>query len=111
MMANRFNKKTRKREKQLKKAKQLVVVSYNFYIYDSDIGENEIVTTKCSLKWLFFTLFQKKKKKNKAPNYNFSALHLIHDPQGAMIFISHHAYFFFSFFFFSAMLKLSLEIN
>lgn len=49
MLANKFNKKTRKREKQLKKVKQLVV---------------------------------KKKKKNKAPNYNFSALHLIHDPQG-----------------------------
>ncbi|XP_066902618.1 protein SDA1 homolog [Halyomorpha halys] len=49
MMANRFNKKTRKREKQLKKVKQLAV---------------------------------KKKKKNKAPNFNFSALHLLHDPQG-----------------------------
>ncbi|XP_076232071.1 SDA1 domain containing protein Mys45A [Calliopsis andreniformis] len=48
-MANRVNKKTKKREKQLAKAKQLLA---------------------------------KSKKKSKAPAFNFSALHLIHDPQG-----------------------------
>jgi protein SDA1 len=48
-MANRFNKKTRKREKNLDKVK---------------------------------TLMKKKRNKGKAPNYNFSALHLLHDPQG-----------------------------
>nr|XP_050853172.1 protein SDA1 homolog [Vespula vulgaris] len=50
MMANKVNKKTKKRERMLKKAKQLLVKS--------------------------------KKKKVKAPQFNFSALHLIHDPQG-----------------------------
>ncbi|XP_066999106.2 protein SDA1 homolog [Anabrus simplex] len=50
VMANRVNKKTRKREKQLKKVKQLVV--------------------------------KHKKKKSDAPVFNFSALHLVHDPQG-----------------------------
>ncbi|KMQ84887.1 protein sda1-like protein [Lasius niger] len=49
MMANKVNKKTKKRQKQLQKAKQLFVKA--------------------------------KKKKSKAPQYNFSALHLIHDPQ------------------------------
>ncbi|KAK3913405.1 Protein SDA1-like protein [Frankliniella fusca] len=49
IMANKFNKKTRKREKQLSQVKKLV---------------------------------KKKKKKNAAPVFNFSALHLIHDPQG-----------------------------
>lgn len=49
IMANKFNKKTRKREKQLSQVKKLV---------------------------------KKKKKKNSVPVYNFSALHLIHDPQG-----------------------------
>ncbi|XP_017789380.1 PREDICTED: protein SDA1 homolog [Habropoda laboriosa] len=49
MMANRVNKKTKKREKQLAKAKQLLAKS--------------------------------KKKATKAPGFNFSALHLIHDPQ------------------------------
>lgn len=48
-MANRFNKKTRKREKNLDKMK---------------------------------VLMKKKRNKGKAPNYNFSALHLLHDPQG-----------------------------
>uniref|UniRef100_A0A0A9VNW7 Protein SDA1 n=2 Tax=Lygus hesperus TaxID=30085 RepID=A0A0A9VNW7_LYGHE len=51
IMANRFNKKTRKRENKLKKVKKEVAKA-------------------------------QKKKKTKAPNYNFSALHLIHDPQG-----------------------------
>ncbi|XP_053987037.1 protein SDA1 homolog [Hylaeus volcanicus] len=50
VMANRVNKKTKKREKQLAKAKQLLAKS--------------------------------KKKASKAPGFNFSALHLIHDPQG-----------------------------
>ncbi|XP_050472535.1 protein SDA1 homolog isoform X1 [Bombus huntii] len=50
IMANRVNKKTKKREKQLAKAKQLLAKS--------------------------------KKKATKAPRFNFSALHLIHDPQG-----------------------------
>lgn len=50
MMANKFNKKTRKREKQLTKVKKLAVKT--------------------------------KKKKSDAPSFNFSALHLIHDPQG-----------------------------
>ncbi|XP_076285077.1 SDA1 domain containing protein Mys45A [Lasioglossum baleicum] len=50
VMANKVNKKTKKREKQLNKAKQLLTKS--------------------------------KKKASKAPAYNFSALHLIHDPQG-----------------------------
>ncbi|XP_017757293.1 PREDICTED: protein SDA1 homolog isoform X2 [Eufriesea mexicana] len=49
MMANKVNKKTKKREKQLVKAKQLLA---------------------------------SKKKMMKAPSFNFSALHLIHDPQG-----------------------------
>ncbi|XP_043521717.1 protein SDA1 homolog [Frieseomelitta varia] len=49
IMANRVNKKTKKREKHLAKAKQLLTKS--------------------------------KKKATKAPSYNFSALHLIHDPQ------------------------------
>ena len=49
LMANRVNKKTRKRDKNLSKVK---------------------------------TLIKKKKNKEKAPNFNFSALHLIHDPQG-----------------------------
>lgn len=48
-MANRVNKKTKKREKQLAKAKQLLAKS--------------------------------KKRATKAPSFNFSALHLIHDPQ------------------------------
>merc|ERR1712130_609194 len=47
-MQNRFNKKTRKREKYLENIKKA---------------------------------HKKKKKKNSAPSYNFSALHLIHDPQ------------------------------
>nr|CAH7760396.1 unnamed protein product [Callosobruchus chinensis] len=50
MMANKVNKKTRKREKQLTKAKKLAAKAY--------------------------------KKKSAAPSFNFSALHLIHDPQG-----------------------------
>ncbi|XP_049827826.1 protein SDA1 homolog [Schistocerca gregaria] len=49
IMANRVNKKSRKREKQLKKVKQLIVKS--------------------------------KKKKGGVPAFNFSALHLVHDPQ------------------------------
>merc|ERR1719209_1443215 len=47
-LANKFNKKTRKREKYLENIKKA---------------------------------HKKKKKKNSAPSYNFSALHLIHDPQ------------------------------
>jgi len=47
-MQNRFNKKTRKREKYLENIKKA---------------------------------HKKKKKKTNAPKYNFSALHLIHDPQ------------------------------
>jgi len=47
-MANKFNKKTKKREKYLENIKKA---------------------------------HQKKKKKAKAPSYNFSANHLIHDPQ------------------------------
>ncbi|XP_029049878.1 protein SDA1 homolog [Osmia bicornis bicornis] len=50
IMANRVNKKTKKREKHLAKAKQVLAKS--------------------------------KKKATKAPSFNFSALHLIHDPQG-----------------------------
>lgn len=50
IMANRVNKKTKKREKQLQKAKHLLAKS--------------------------------KKKSSKSPQFNFSALHLIHDPQG-----------------------------
>ncbi|KAJ8925114.1 hypothetical protein NQ315_001296 [Exocentrus adspersus] len=50
MMANKVNKKTRKREKKLTKVKKLASKAY--------------------------------KKKSKAPVFNFSALHLIHDPQG-----------------------------
>ncbi|XP_065333560.1 protein SDA1 homolog isoform X1 [Cloeon dipterum] len=50
VMSNRFNKKSRKREKQLVKVKSLIK--------------------------------KQQKKKSKAPNFNFSALHLIHDPQG-----------------------------
>ncbi|EFA00563.1 protein SDA1 homolog [Tribolium castaneum] len=50
MMANKVNKKTRKREKQLSKVKKLASKAY--------------------------------KKKSAAPVFNFSALHLIHDPQG-----------------------------
>ncbi|KAJ8930916.1 hypothetical protein NQ314_016240 [Rhamnusium bicolor] len=50
MMANKVNKKTRKREKQLNKVKKLASKAY--------------------------------KKKAIAPTFNFSALHLIHDPQG-----------------------------
>lgn len=49
IIANKVNKKTKKREKHLAKAKQLLAKS--------------------------------KKKATKAPSYNFSALHLIHDPQ------------------------------
>jgi len=47
-LQNKFNKKTRKREKYLENIKKA---------------------------------HKKKKKKNNAPTYNFSALHLIHDPQ------------------------------
>ncbi|XP_065078729.1 protein SDA1 homolog [Ochlerotatus camptorhynchus] len=50
MMANRVNKKTKKRKKQLETAKKL----YN----------------------------QAQKKKTKAVSFNFSAVHLIHNPQG-----------------------------
>lgn len=50
MIANKINKKTRKREKHLDKVKKLAVKA--------------------------------KKKKSQAPIFNFSALHLIHDPQG-----------------------------
>nr|XP_022902455.1 protein SDA1 homolog [Onthophagus taurus] len=50
MMANKFNKKTRKRGKQLDKVKKLAV--------------------------------KQKKKKSRAPIFNFSALMLVHDPQG-----------------------------
>ncbi|XP_034234872.1 protein SDA1 homolog [Thrips palmi] len=49
MLANKFNKKTRKREKNLQRVQQLV---------------------------------KKKKKKESVPVFNFSALHLVHDPQG-----------------------------
>ena len=47
-LANKFNKKTRKREKYLENIKKA---------------------------------HKKKKKKKSAPSYNFSALHLVHDPQ------------------------------
>ena len=47
-LANKFNKKTRKREKYLENIKKA---------------------------------HKKKKKKNSATSYNFSALHLVHDPQ------------------------------
>ncbi|XP_076272970.1 SDA1 domain containing protein Mys45A [Rhynchophorus ferrugineus] len=50
MMANKFNKKTRKREKNLSKVKKLAAKQY--------------------------------KKKSQAPKFNFSAIHLLHDPQG-----------------------------
>ncbi|RZC38504.1 SDA1 -like, partial [Asbolus verrucosus] len=50
IMANKVNKKTRKREKHLNKVKKLASKAY--------------------------------KKKSAAPSFNFSALHLIHDPQG-----------------------------
>ncbi|XP_039289526.1 protein SDA1 homolog [Nilaparvata lugens] len=50
MFATRVNKKTRKREKEVKKAKKLEV--------------------------------KNQKEKSDAPTFNFSALHLIHDPQG-----------------------------
>lgn len=50
MMANKFNKKTRKREKNLSKVKKLAAKAY--------------------------------KKKSQAPKFNFSAIHLLHDPQG-----------------------------
>ncbi|CAG9859599.1 unnamed protein product [Phyllotreta striolata] len=50
MMANKVNKKTRKREKQLTKVKKLASKAY--------------------------------KKKSEAPVFNFSAIHLLHDPQG-----------------------------
>ena len=33
-----------------------------------------------------FLLLQKDKKKNKAVSFNFSALHIIHDPQGMFSF-------------------------
>ncbi|XP_073980652.1 SDA1 domain containing protein Mys45A isoform X4 [Rhodnius prolixus] len=52
IMANKFNKKTRKREKHLKKVKNVISKS------------------------------KKKKKKRTTLDNNFSALHLIHDPQG-----------------------------
>lgn len=51
-MANKVNKKTRKREKTLKKVKKEAAKNY--------------------------------KKKSAAPVFNFSALHLIHDPQGKL---------------------------
>lgn len=51
-MANKVNKKTRKREKILKKVKKEAAKNY--------------------------------KKKSAAPVFNFSALHLIHDPQGKL---------------------------
>lgn len=50
MLANKFNKKTRKREKNLSKVKKLAAKAY--------------------------------KKKSQAPTFNFSAIHLLHDPQG-----------------------------
>lgn len=50
IMANRVNKKTKKRSKQLENVKKLVKKSQN--------------------------------KKKKAPSFNFSAIHLIHNPQG-----------------------------
>lgn len=50
MMANKVNKKTKKREKQLSKVKKLAV--------------------------------KQQKKRSKAPVFNFSAIQLIHDPQG-----------------------------
>ncbi|KAK9874434.1 hypothetical protein WA026_002774 [Henosepilachna vigintioctopunctata] len=50
MMSNKFNKKSRKREKNLNKVKKLAAKAY--------------------------------KNKSKAESFNFSALHLIHDPQG-----------------------------
>lgn len=53
MMANKFNKKTRKRENHLDKIKKLAVKT--------------------------------KKKKSQAPSFNFSALHLVHDPQGEFV--------------------------
>lgn len=49
-LANKVNKKSRKREKQLTKVKKLAAKAY--------------------------------KKKSAAPTFNFSALHLVHDPQG-----------------------------
>jgi len=49
IMANRVNKKTRKRDKNLSKVQSVI---------------------------------KKKKRKEKEPNFNFSALHLIYDPQG-----------------------------
>ncbi|KAK4877569.1 hypothetical protein RN001_010075 [Aquatica leii] len=50
IMANRYNKKTRKREKHLTKVKKLAAKAH--------------------------------KKKTKPPAFNFSAIHLLHDPQG-----------------------------
>lgn len=49
-LANKVNKKSRKREKQLTKVKKLAAKAY--------------------------------KKKSAGPAFNFSALHLVHDPQG-----------------------------
>lgn len=38
--------------------------------------------------YYYFFVFQKKqKKKGSAPAFNFSALHLVHDPQGMFLFL------------------------
>ncbi|KAF5302674.1 hypothetical protein FQA39_LY10170 [Lamprigera yunnana] len=50
IMANKFNKKTRKRQKQLSKVKKIAAKAH--------------------------------KNKSKPPAFNFSAVHLLHDPQG-----------------------------
>lgn len=79
VMANKVNKKSKKRDKQLKKVKQMFAVSFVF-------KKKRKKFFFLSFNFHFFILllkFQKsKKKKSQAPQFNFSALHLIHDPQG-----------------------------
>ena len=47
-----------------------------------DSGQSKCLLANIFLMYVTIFVFQKKKNKNKAETYNFSALHLIHDPQG-----------------------------
>lgn len=102
-LANRVNKKSRKRDRQLDKVKKLVVsinelfgshVGFKLSIYLRFFYQNQksLVESVLLLKLIvnfvlesvniFFRQVKNQKKKGQAPVFNFSALHLIHDPQG-----------------------------
>lgn len=78
LLANKYNKKTRKREKNLKKVKKIVEVKNRIRVLQP--------LFRISFPLPSASFFQKTKKKKKNYTNNFHAIHLIHDPQGIVIF-------------------------